>query len=134
MLRIPGESDPMAISILDLKDFLVVSIQAALNDVDLVDLKNTVVEHVSRSSTRNVIIDLTALDVVDSFASRTLHELARLIRVQGARTLVVGIQPHVAFAMVQLGIKFEDIPTALDLQEGIAYLRKPSVELADFVH
>jgi len=80
------------------------------------------VDRVSSYRTRGVIVDVTALDVLDSFASRTLRDLAHMIRLRGATTVIVGIQPDVAFAMVQLGLTLVDIATALDLEEGLAFL------------
>lgn len=112
----------MAVPILKEGDVLIASIQSALSDVDLIELRDALVEKVSQYRTRGVIVDVTALDVVDSFASRTLRELAHMIRLRGARTVIVGIQPEVAFAMVQLGLTLENIPTALDLEEGLAFL------------
>ena len=112
----------MAVPILKEGDVLIASIQSALSDVDLVVLRDALVEQVSNYRTRGVIVDVTALDVVDSFASRTLRDLAHMIRLRGAQTVIVGIQPDVAFAMVQLGLTLEDIPTALDLEEGLAFL------------
>ena len=117
----------MAVPILKEGDVLIASIQAALTDIDLVDLRDNLVDQVSSYRTRGVIVDVTALDVLDSFASRTLRDLAHMIRLRGARTVIVGIQPDVAFAMVQLGLTLEDIPTALDLEEGLDFLgaRRP---------
>ncbi|HZL94713.1 MAG TPA: STAS domain-containing protein [Vicinamibacterales bacterium] len=112
----------MAVPILKQGDVLIASIQSALTDVDLVGLRDALVDRVSSYRTLGVIVDVTALDVVDSFASRTLRDLAHMIRLRGARTVIVGIQPDVAFAMVQLGLTLEDIPTALDLEEGLAFL------------
>lgn len=112
----------MAVPILKQGDVLIASIQSALTDVDLVGLRDALVDRVSSYRTHGVIVDVTALDVVDSFASRTLRDLAHMIRLRGARTVIVGIQPDVAFAMVQLGLTLEDIPTALDLEEGLAFL------------
>src|SRR5437763_9139107 len=66
------------------------------------------------------------MDVMDSFASRTLREIAHMIRLRGAETVIVGIQPEVAFAMVQLGLTLEGVGTALDLEEGLAYLNAKS--------
>ena len=66
---------------------------------------------------------MSALDVVDSFAARTLRAIAHTARLRGAETVIVGIQPDVAFSMVQLGITLEDVSTALDLEEGLARLR-----------
>ena len=111
-----------SVPILKEGDVLIASIQSALIDVDLVGLRDALVKQVSIHRTRGVIVDVTALDVVDSFASRTLRDLAHMIRLRGARTVIVGIQPEVAFAMVQLGLTLEDIPTALDLEEGLSFL------------
>jgi rsbT antagonist protein RsbS len=80
------------------------------------------VERVVVSRSLGVIIDVTAMDIMDSFASRTLREIAQMIRLRGAETVIVGIQPEVAFAMVQLGITLEGVVTALDLEEGLEYL------------
>jgi rsbT antagonist protein RsbS len=71
-----------------------------------------------------VIIDVAALDVIDSFASRTLQSIADIARLRGAVTVVVGIQPDVAYAMVRLGMGLGDVPTALDLEEGLEYLAR----------
>jgi rsbT antagonist protein RsbS len=114
----------MAVPILKQGEYLIATIQAALTDADLVLLRDGLVEKVVGLRTRGVIIDLTALDVLDSFASRTLRDLAQMIRLRGAQTVIVGIQPEVAFAMVQLGLTLEDIPTALDLEEGLSFLGK----------
>ncbi len=114
----------MAVPILKQGDYLIATIQDALSDDDLLHLRSALVNYVVRSRSRGVIVDVTALDVMDSFASRTLREVAQMIRLRGAETVIVGIQPEVAFAMVQLGLTFEDIATALDLEEGLAYLNQ----------
>ena len=78
---------------------------------------------VTRHRSRGIIVDVTALDVMDSFVSRSLRGIAMMTRLRGAETVIVGIQPEVAFAMVQLGMNFEDVQTALDLEEGLALLQ-----------
>jgi len=110
------------VPILKQGQFLIATIQAALSDADLVQLRTALVRQVVRFRSLGVIVDVTAMDVVDSFASRTLLEISRMIRLRGADTVIVGIQPEVAFAMVQLGLTLEDIPTALDLEEGLELL------------
>jgi rsbT antagonist protein RsbS len=105
---------------------LIATIQAALSDADLLELRSALVHQVVRYRSEGVIVDVTAMDVMDSFASRTLLEISHMIRLRGADTVIVGIQPDVAFAMVQLGLTLEDIPTALDLEEGLAYLQHRS--------
>jgi rsbT antagonist protein RsbS len=104
--------------------YLIASIQAALSDVDLVHLRDALAEKVGKFRARGVIVDVTVLDVMDSFASRTLRDLAHMTRLRGAETVIVGIQPEVAFAMVQLGLTLEGVDTALDLEEGLAFLDK----------
>jgi rsbT antagonist protein RsbS len=112
------------VPILKQGDFLIATIQGSPTDADLLQLRGALVQHVIRSRSRGVVVDVTVLDVMDSFASRTLREIAQMIRLRGARTVIVGIQPEVAFAMVQLGLTLEDVPTALDLEEGIAFLER----------
>src|SRR6266481_5810395 len=114
----------MEVPILKQQHYLIATVQAALTDADLTYLRDALAERVGRFRSRGVIVDVTALDVLDSFASRTLRDLAYMIRLRGADTVIVGIQPEVAFAMVQLGITLEDVTTALDIEKGLAYLDK----------
>jgi rsbT antagonist protein RsbS len=110
------------VPILKQGDYLIASIQSALSDADLVQLRDAIVNRVGKVRSRGVIVDVTVLDVMDSFATRTLRDIAHMIRLRGADTVIVGIQPEVAFAMVQLGLTLEGVATALDLEEGLAYL------------
>jgi rsbT antagonist protein RsbS len=114
----------VSVPILKQGDMLIASIQSALSDQDLVQLREDFADKIGRYRTKGVIIDVTALDVLDSFATRTLRGIAYVAKLRGATTVVVGIQPEVAFAMVQLGLALEDVATALDLEEGLDYLRK----------
>ena len=112
----------MVVPILKQGQYLIASIQAALTDADLLKMRDALVDQVGRFRSRGVIVDVTALDVMDSFAARTLSDIANMIRLRGAETVIVGIQPEVAFSMVQLGLKLESVATALDLEEGLAFL------------
>lgn len=112
----------MRVPILKQGHYLIASIQSALSDEDLLHLRDDLVEKVGQYRSRGAIVDVTVLDVMDSFAVRTLRGIAHMIRLRGAATLIVGIQPEVAFAMVQLGLTLGDVTTALDLEEGLAYL------------
>lgn len=112
----------MEIPILKQGPFLIATIQTALSDTDLVELRDALVERIGKARSRAVIIDVTSLDVMDSFSSRILRDIAHIMRLRGAETVIVGIQPDVAFSMVQLGLTLEGIGTALDLEEGLAYL------------
>jgi rsbT antagonist protein RsbS len=111
------------VPILKQGDVLIASIQAALSDRDLDQFKDELAERVGRFRARGVVIDVTALDVLDSFATRTIRSIAHTARLRGAETIVVGIQPEVALAMVQLGLSLDGVSTALDLEEGLALLR-----------
>jgi rsbT antagonist protein RsbS len=122
----------VAVPILKQGDILVASIQAALSDADLAGLRDDLAERVGRLRSRGVIIDVTELDVLDSFATRTLRSIAYTTKLRGASTIVVGIQPDVAFAMVQLGLSLDGIATAIDLEEGLDFIaRGGPVELGN---
>jgi rsbT antagonist protein RsbS len=112
----------MAVPILKQGPYLIASIQAAMSDSDAIQLQDDLMEGVGRYRSKGIIVDVTALDLMDSFAGRTLRTIAHMTRLRGAVTVLVGIQPEVAFAMVQLGMSLEDVDTALDLEEGLSYL------------
>ena len=112
----------MQVPILKQGPYLIATVQSALTDEDLKQLRDTLVDQISRARSRAVIVDVTALDVIDSFATRTLRDIAHMIRLRGAETVIVGIQPEVAFSMVKLGLTLEGVATSLDLEEGLAYL------------
>ncbi len=112
----------MRVPILKQGDYLIASIQSALTDQDLLQLRDDLAEQVGKFRSRGVIVDVTVLDVMDSFASRTLRAIAHMMRLRGAETLIVGVQPEVAFSMVQLGMALGEVRTALDLEEGLALL------------
>ncbi len=116
----------MQVPILKQGDMLIASIQSALTDSDLLQLRDNLVQQVGDWRSHGVIIDVTVLDVMDSFACRTLRAIAQMVRLRGAETVIVGIQPEVAFAMVQLGLSLEGVQTALDLEEGMSLLQKQS--------
>lgn len=103
-------------------DTLIASVQASLTDSELTQLRDDLLNDVRRYRVKGVIVDVTLLDVMDSFSARTLRDIAHAIRLLGAEAVVVGIQPDVAFSMVQLGLRLEGTDTALDLDEGLALL------------
>jgi rsbT antagonist protein RsbS len=118
-LRLAG---PPPVSILSQAAYLIVSINTALDDSQLTRLQDDLLEHVETGRKRGIIIDVGALDVVDSFATHTLTQFARAARLKGAETVVVGISPEVAMAMVHLSLRMEHVWTALDLEEGLETL------------
>jgi rsbT antagonist protein RsbS len=120
----PPPEEPLRVSILTQGSYLIASIHTALDDGQLVRFRRDLLEQIGRQRSRGVIIDVAALDVIDSFGSRTLRSIADIARLRGAHTVIVGIQPDVAFAMVRLGMGLGGVATALDLEEGLAYLSR----------
>jgi rsbT antagonist protein RsbS len=114
----------MVVPILKQGDYLIASVQSALSDADLLNLQEELTQKVGKYRSRGAIIDVTVLDVMDSFATRTMRSIAHILKLRGAEAVIVGIQPEVAFAMVQLGLTLEGLATALDLEEGLAYLQE----------
>ncbi|GAA2724461.1 STAS domain-containing protein [Cellulomonas aerilata] len=114
--------DPALVSIMRQGPYLIASIHTALDDSQMVRFQHDLVDKIGRHRSRGVIIDVAALDVLDSFGSKTLRNIAEMARLRGAQTVVVGIQPDVALAMVLLGMGTVQVETALDLEEGLAYL------------
>jgi rsbT antagonist protein RsbS len=115
-------STPRLFSILRQGPYLIASVHTALDDSQLVRFQQDLVERIGADRARGVIIDVAALDVLDSFGTRTLRDVAEMARLRGAATVIVGIQPDVAFAMVELGMDTGAVATALDLEEGLAVL------------
>lgn len=113
---------PTQTPILKQGDYLIVSLQDAVSDTDLAALWRTLVERVGQQRIRGVVIDVSALDVIDSFACRTLTQVAQALGLRGAEAIIVGIQPDVAFSMVQLGLSVRDVRTMLDPEEAVEYL------------
>ena len=113
---------PKLVSILRQGPYLIASIHTALDDTQMVRFREDLIEQIGHHRSRGVIIDVAALDVLDSFGARTLRTIGDVARLRGAVTVVVGIQPDVAFAMVSLGMSTGTLETALDLEEGLEYL------------
>lgn len=115
-------SGPALVSILRQGSFLIASVHTALDDSQMIRFQNDLIEQIGRHRSRGVVIDVAALDVLDSFGSRTLRNIAEMARLRGALTVIVGIQPDVALAMVKLGMGTGSVATALDLEEGLEFL------------
>src|ERR1700752_5145036 len=116
----------MPVPILTQGAILIASVPSALTDSDAERRRLDLMERVSRYRAHGIIVDVTAIDVMDSFAARSLRTIAHMTRLRGADTVIVGLQPEVAFAMVQLGLAFDDMNTALDLEEGLSLLSRKS--------
>jgi rsbT antagonist protein RsbS len=114
----------MPVPILKQGPILIATVQNALSDSDTELFRERLMERVTEYRAQGIVVDVTAIDVLDSFAARSLQTVARMTSLRGAHTVIVGLQPEVAFSMVQLGIIFEDMDTALDLEEGLALLNR----------
>ena len=121
----------MSVSILRKGDYIIASIQSDLSDREVLALRDDLIERVGRFRARGIVIDVAALDVIDSFIARALRSITLAARLRGARTVIAAIQPDVAIAMMQFRLNLEPLRTALDLDEALALLetwteRKPA--------
>lgn len=112
----------MSVAILQQGNYLIASIQFDLTDAQVLELRDDLSERIGRSRARGLIIDVAALDVIDSFVARSLGAIAITARLRGAETVIVGIEPDVAIAMVQFDLDLEPLRTALDLDEALTLL------------
>lgn len=112
------------IPILKMGPFLLVSIQVDMHDRLAVALQDDLTERVVREHARGVLIDISALEIVDSFIGRTLSNIAAMTRTLGAETVVVGMRPAVAITIVELGLQLEGVRTALNIEKGMAMLNR----------
>ena len=114
----------MLVSILRQGDHLLASINAALDDTEMRRFSEALIERIGAERCRGVIIDVAALDVLDSFAANTLGTIAEMARLRGAETVIVGVSPAIAFTMVRLGMSIANVHTALDLEHGLQVLER----------
>ncbi|MGW6057708.1 STAS domain-containing protein [Streptomyces sp. NPDC055189] len=114
------------VPILRIGEVLLVSIQFDLEDQTVLQLQEDLAEQIVDRSARGVIIDITALEIVDSFVGRMLATIADISRMLDAETVVVGMRPAVAITLVELGLSLGGVSTALDLEKGLARLGRSS--------
>jgi rsbT antagonist protein RsbS len=117
-------TSPLLVSILRQGDVLLASINAALDDTEMRRFAEALVERIGVERCRGVIIDVAALDVLDSYGSNVLGTIAEMARLRGAETVVVGVSPEIAFTMVRLGMSIANVHTALDLEQGLQVLER----------
>ena len=111
------------IPILRMGPFLLVTIQVDLYDRLALNLEADLVQMVSNTDARGVLIDISAVSIVDSFMGRIIGNIANMSRILDAETVVVGMQPAVAITLVELGLPLKGVHTALDVEKGMALLR-----------
>ncbi len=112
----------MSVPVLKQGDYLIASIQSALSDSEVLEFQRDLLDLVGAYRARGIIVDVTAMDVIDTYATRSLRTVAAVTRLRGAVMVVVGVQPEVAAAMVRFGLTMEEVQTALDLEEGLDVL------------
>ena len=113
---------PHPVAILPQGEYLIASVQGDLSDTEILELRDDLAGRVGRQRVRGIIVEVAALDVIDSFVARSLQSLAQTAKLRGADTVIVGIRPEVAIAMVQFKLNLAPLRTALDLDEALALL------------
>jgi len=116
------EAYKMRIPILKLKDYLLVSIQVELDDQTVLTFQEDLLNKIKDTGAKGVVIDLTSVDMIDSFIAKVLGDVIVMTSLMGTRAVLTGIQPAVAITLIELGITLENVHTALDLEQGISIL------------
>ena len=119
------------IPILRLRDLLLVTIQVDMHDRLAMQLQDELTARISETGARGVLIDISSLDIVDSFIGRMIANIASMARVLDAQTVVVGMQPAVAITLVELGLTLPGVRTALNVDRGMALLERAPFEDGD---
>ena len=112
------------VPILKIAEVLLVSIQSDLDDRTVIDLQHRVLEEIERTNSHAVLIDISLLEMVDSFTGRMLSDIASMASIMDAETVVVGMQPAVAITLVELGLELKGVSTALDVDDGLRILKE----------
>lgn len=118
----------LRIPILKVGDSLVASIQVELHDASAVQFKDDLLQKIHETKARSVIIDLTALEVVDSFIGRMISDISAMAGLMGAEVVLTGLQPAVAITLVELGLELTNVRTALNLEKGLELTRRQREE------
>src|SRR6187200_1415611 len=116
------------IPILQMGEFLLVTIQVDMHDQLALTLQDDLTSKIEKTGARGVLIDISALEMVDSFIGRMIANISGMSRILDARTVLVGMQPAVAITLVELGLSLEGVRTALDVERGMARLRSRLAE------
>ncbi|UOQ91803.1 STAS domain-containing protein [Halobacillus shinanisalinarum] len=114
----------MRIPILKLHNYLLISIQIDLDDQTAIQFQEDLLSKIHESGATGVVIDLTSVDIIDSFIAKVLGDVVTMSDLMGAKVVLTGIQPAVAMTLIDLGIHLKDVPTALDLEQGLIKLQQ----------
>ncbi|MFC4618864.1 STAS domain-containing protein [Camelliibacillus cellulosilyticus] len=114
----------MRIPILKLYDYLLTTIQIELDDQTAIEFQEDLLRRIHETGARGVVIDLTSVDIVDSYIAKVLGDVVKMSELLGAKVVLTGIRPAVALTLIELGINMKGVPTALDLEQGLEKLRQ----------
>jgi rsbT antagonist protein RsbS len=114
----------MRIPILKLHNYLLISIQTELDDQTAIQFQEDLLSQIHKTEATGVVIDLTSVDVIDSFIAKVLGDVVSMSDLMGAKVVLTGIQPAVAMTLIELGIHLQNVPTALDLEQGLLKLHQ----------
>ncbi|HLR52227.1 MAG TPA: STAS domain-containing protein [Candidatus Avamphibacillus sp.] len=114
----------MRIPILKLNNYLLISIQTEIDDKTAIQFQEDLLNKIHKTGASGVVIDLTSVDIIDSFIAKVLGEVVTMSDLMGAKVVLTGIQPAVAMTLIDLGIHMQDVPTALDLEQGLMKLHQ----------
>ncbi|MBU5595728.1 STAS domain-containing protein [Amphibacillus sp. MSJ-3] len=114
----------MRIPILKLQNYLLISIQIDLDDQTAIQFQEDLLNEIYKSGAKGVVIDLTSVDIIDSFIAKVLGDVVTMSDLMGAKVVLTGIQPAVAMTLIELGIHMQDVQTALNLEQGLTKLRQ----------
>lgn len=114
----------MRIPILKLHNYLLISIQTEIDDNTAIQFQDDLLNKIHKSGATGVVIDLTSVEIIDSFIAKVLGDVITMSDLMGARVVLTGIQPAVAITLIDLGIHMQDVPTALNIEQGLIKLHK----------
>lgn len=114
----------MKIPILKLYDYLLITIQVDLDDQTVLEFQEDLLNKIHETGANGVVIDLTTVDIVDSFIAKVLGDVVDMSTLMGSQVVLTGIQPAVAITLIDLGINMKDVETALDLEQGLDIMRR----------
>ena len=116
-------SEIARIPIIKLRDVLIVSIQVALSDHLVMQLKDDITSKIDHTEARGLVIDVSGIDVMDSYISRTIRDIGLVARMMGVMTVISGLDPMIAMTLVEMGLELKGVRTALDLESALDLLR-----------
>jgi len=116
-------SEIVRIPIIKLRDVLIVSIQVSLSDAVVVQLKDDITNKIEHSEARGLVIDVSGIDLMDSYISRAIRDIGLVARLMGVRTVISGLDPMIAMTLVDMGLELKGVRTALDLESALDILR-----------